>query len=297
MLRGCVIIKIVVAVVAYTATERTDQEYAMVTSHKSCRGEDATSPYCRTLAKATNSSVMGTTFAATLYDEYHKRGAGGLLHGSTPRAEQQRLATFVKQRFPVLSHPCIGEGGPGSCWVLKQLKDANYSVHGQELSRFAQASHCVGLDVRLGPLKDLHFADQEFDVFIASHVIEHVPLPDLQATLKAILRVTRGYFVFTVGVCAKWCQGYCSSPAIHPTGLCDTFPRQWWEAQLQHAGFAMATKQDMHFLEHVLFPNRKRQKCNPDRRGSESLMWCMSDWNAFAHNYFMARRPDGSQKR
>ena len=80
-------------------------------------------------------------------------------------------------------------------------------------------------------------------------MIEHIPLPDLQPTLKAIFRVTRGFFLFTVGVCAKWCNGFCSSPAIHPTGLCDKFPRQWWERQLMTAGFAMARDEDMRLQE------------------------------------------------
>ena len=136
------------AVAAYATTEHGHQKYAMVRSRKACSGEDEKSSYCQALKRATNSSVMGTAFAASLYDEYHKRGAGGLLHGSKPRPEQLRLLEFVKKRFPVLNYPRIGEGGPGSCWVLRQLKSANYSVHGQELSTVAQSGHCAGLDVR-----------------------------------------------------------------------------------------------------------------------------------------------------
>ena len=86
------VLQSMIAAVACTASEGGEyQEYAMVTTRKACRGEDATSSYCQALAKATNSSVMGTTFAAALYDEYHKRGAGGLKNRTKPRPEQQIL--------------------------------------------------------------------------------------------------------------------------------------------------------------------------------------------------------------
>jgi SAM-dependent methyltransferase len=266
------------------------QEYAFIGSRKACTGLDVNSAYCRVLKNATDSAAMGTRLAADLYDEYHKRGAGGLINGK-PRPEQLRLVKFVTTFFPVAQYQHIGEGGPGSCWVMRQLKAANYSVQGQELSRTAVGAHCAGLDVRQGFLKHLDFAESEFDVFVASDVMEHVPLPDLQPTLKSILRVTKHYFLFSVGVCAKWCHGYCSSPAIHPTGLCDTFTRQWWNHQLEKAGFWLAPDKDMATLERIMFPGRLPKPCGAAQpRQKEKLMWCQSPWNPLAHNYFMARR-------
>lgn len=174
------------------------QEYAFIGSRKACTGLDVNSAYCRVLKNATDSAAMGTRLAADLYDEYHKRGAGGLINGK-PRPEQLRLVKFVTTFFPVAQYQHIGEGGPGSCWVMRQLKAANYSVQGQELSRTAVGAHCAGLDVRQGFLKHLDFAESEFDVFVASDVMEHVPLPDLQPTLKSILRVTKALLPIQCG--------------------------------------------------------------------------------------------------
>eukprot|EP00966_Prymnesium_polylepis_P232982 5388494-Prymnesium_polylepis.1 len=120
--------------------------------------------------------------AAKLYDAYHQRGNAGGLHNYTgvfePRGEQVRIASYLQKHYPVTRYRSVLEGGPGSCWVLRTLQAANYSVHGQELSRHAIVHNCQGLDVKHGFLKSLHFRSASVDVFVSTDVVEHIPLPD-----------------------------------------------------------------------------------------------------------------------
>ena len=273
--------------------ELGEQAYKVVPTKKACL-TDPDSLYCTLLREANSSRVMQSWKAAKLYDAYHQRGDAGGLHNRMgvfePRVEQVRIANYVQKQYPVVRYPSVLEGGPGSCWVLRTLQAANYSVQGQELSRHAIVHNCKGLDVKHGFLKSLHFRSASVDIFVSTDVIEHIPLPDVLPTLQEIRRVVRpsAYFIFSVGVCAKLCGGYCSSPAIHPTGICDDFPRAWWNRQLADAGFELAPHREMRQLEETVLNRKKPPEC-PRDVGGEGLMWCRTSWNPPAHNYFLAR--------
>lgn len=53
------------------------------------------------------------------------------------------------------------------------------------------------------------------DVAVAFDVMEHVPAPDLPLVLREVGRIVKpqGRFLFSVGICAKWCSGFCSRSA------------------------------------------------------------------------------------
>eukprot|EP00966_Prymnesium_polylepis_P090642 2098880-Prymnesium_polylepis.1 len=141
-------------------TATLEQAYEVVPTTKACL-TDPDSPYCTLLREANSSRVMQSWKAAKLYDAYHQRGNAGGLHNYTgvfePRGEQVRIANYLQKHYPVTRYRSVLEGGPGSCWVLRTLQAANYSVHGQELSRHAIVHNCQGLDVKHGFLKSLHF--------------------------------------------------------------------------------------------------------------------------------------------
>lgn len=246
------------------------------------------SEYCRLINQTRTSAELGGEAGAKLYDAYHASKGGELLKNGKPRREQVQLVQLVQTLWPVRTSPVILEGGPGSCWVLRKLNRTHYKVHGQELSALAIKNNCAGLDVKQGFLKELKFPSRFADLFIASDVMEHIPLSDLQLVLQEIRRVTRGWVLFTVGICAKWCgTGFCASMAIHPTGFCDDRPRTWWNEQLAAAGFTHMESDKMSQLDKIVNPTEPRA-CSAATKMKER-MFCRSWWNKNAHNYFIAK--------
>jgi len=81
--------------------------------------------------------------------------------------------------------------GSGDGSWLARMRDLGWRVEGQELDPSAaeHARRTYDLEVRVGSLKDLAYADQTFDAITLSHVIEHVYEPvALLAECRRILK-------------------------------------------------------------------------------------------------------------
>eukprot|EP00930_Biecheleria_cincta_P001873 TRINITY_DN102962_c0_g1_i1.p1 TRINITY_DN102962_c0_g1~~TRINITY_DN102962_c0_g1_i1.p1 ORF type:complete len:301 (-),score=19.59 TRINITY_DN102962_c0_g1_i1:167-1069(-) len=279
---------------------------ALLTSVANCGAslqcESGGSGFCRRLAKVRGPQDMikkNGSMAARLYDDYHKLRQHNMRNGGVADRASQRVVTCFSVLFPPDRFPTIIEGGPGNCWLLRTLQAQGYDVHGQEISRFAIEEHCQGLDVRQGFLQETTFASGMADFVLALDVMEHIPALDLPHVFREIRRITKTYFLFNVAACAKHCkrQWFCSDSTIHQTGLCDDFPRQWWEGQLYEAGFTEAPQYiydafQWHVLDYapvVQTPNNSHPA--PSHKVvacyGHHLTKCITPWNRRGHNFFI----------
>ncbi len=88
---------------------------------------------------------------------------------------------------------------------LQRLADANWEVHGVELSEAASRSARErGLDIHVGTLESAGYHESSFDAVFAWMVIEH--LHDPVSTLKEIRRILKpsSWFVFSVPNAGCW---------------------------------------------------------------------------------------------
>jgi SAM-dependent methyltransferase len=105
-------------------------------------------------------------------------------------------AAQSKRRYELAKEPRPGERpsvldiGCGNGGNLAALAAAGWSVSGHDLDPIAaaNASKLLGVDVKTGPLSELHF-DETFDVVMTSHVIEHVE--DLRELMGTTMRLVR----------------------------------------------------------------------------------------------------------
>lgn len=114
--------------------------------------------------------------AETLYGEqyYTERNAyvadGGIF-----------LRTFERMMDGVQRYKAAGsllDIGCGVGQLLQVAQSRGYTVAGCDISTWAtDYARRAGYDVRTGTLAELHYADQNFDIAVASHTLEHVPEP------------------------------------------------------------------------------------------------------------------------
>lgn len=172
-----------------------------------------------------------------LYDEYHKdRGhlmdLGSFEYGKT-----------LLRMLPVVMPPKKGlrvlEGGVGSCAVLREMVNRGYDAYGHEVSAYAVDTFCKGLNVTKGLLQGTEYSRDYFGLIYSVDVIEHIAEPDILPTFRELYRIAApgALLLFNVAPCSKNCGGVCNSNVVHASGLCDTFPRPWWDKQLETAGF------------------------------------------------------------
>lgn len=93
----------------------------------------------------------------------------------------------------------ILEIGPGQGLSTQILWWKGYNVTTLDVDETFEPDH-------VGSVHDLHmFHDCEFDVVVVSHVLEHLPLPYLDASLQEIARVGR-YALIYLPVSGRHCQ-------------------------------------------------------------------------------------------
>lgn len=88
--------------------------------------------------------------------------------------------------------------GCGNGEFLRNMRNLGWIVEGTELDPTAALqARSLGLSVQIGPLEELHYSSQSFDVVTLSHVIEHVSDPI--SLLRECYRILRplGYLVVT----------------------------------------------------------------------------------------------------
>ncbi|MBM4429304.1 MAG: class I SAM-dependent methyltransferase [Chloroflexi bacterium] len=108
--------------------------------------------------------------------------------------EENIRATFAKRLRTIERYVPRGrllDIGCATGFFLDLARNGGWEVMGTEVSAFSAhyAREKLGLDVRMGTLSDLHFADQTFDAVTMWDVIEHVPDP--LGELKEVGRILR----------------------------------------------------------------------------------------------------------
>eukprot|EP00966_Prymnesium_polylepis_P287872 6648992-Prymnesium_polylepis.2 len=175
-----------------------------------------------------------------LYDAYHRdRGnVSELLAGAT-------LLKLVSV-YPASKWKYTLEGGPGSCVLLRKMRSLGYEAVAHEISSLAIQKYCPNLPVTQGLLKHLPQARGSIDLLYSVDCIEHIPAQDIEPTFRELRRVARAGapFFFNLGRCSKLAGGVAASNIIHASGICEEYPRSWWDAALQKAGFVRLPKDE-----------------------------------------------------
>lgn len=147
-----------------------------------------------------------------------KNGDVSIVRANRLRATkaQVKLIRKYKNNTKLLDVGC-GEG-----FFLFNASKAGYITKGVELSHDAveYAKKEFGLDVEIGPLEELQFPENYFDVVTLWVVLEHVPYP--LATLKEACRILKPGGLLAV-----------STPNIGGV-LAKILRRRWWEIRRVH---------------------------------------------------------------
>lgn len=124
-----------------------------------------------------------------LADAYAALAAGGARYRDTDTTPGQMAAIVAAARGRVL------EVGSGNGAVAKALVDAGRSVVAVEVTlASAEETHRrAGVEVVLGSLPELPFADRAFDTVVCAHTLEHVV--DLYASARELRRVAQRVIV------------------------------------------------------------------------------------------------------
>jgi len=115
--------------------------------------------------------------------------------------EENIKITFAKRLDTIERYANKGhllDVGCATGFFLDLARSRGWRVVGSEVSEFTvrYARHTLGLDVRLGTLRQLGFEDQAFDVVTMWDVIEHVPDP--LAELREVRRILRDGGVLSI---------------------------------------------------------------------------------------------------
>jgi len=115
--------------------------------------------------------------------------------------EENIKTTFAKRLNTIERYATKGrllDVGCATGFFLDLARSNGWEVIGSEVSEFSAryARQTLGLDVRLGTLKQLSFEDQAFDVVTMWDVIEHVPDP--LGELREVWRILRDGGVLSI---------------------------------------------------------------------------------------------------
>lgn len=251
---------------------------------------------CDILEQARNGSfeIKGSDERSmrTLYDEYHK--------------DRGNLSTFefgiaLLKMLPIAMPPRKGvrllEGGVGSCAVLREMKRHGYDTYGHELSAYAIQTFCQGLRVSNGLLSRTPYPDSFFDVIYSVDVMEHIAEADVLPTFIEMFRIARpgALYIFNVAPCSKLSGGIAGTSIIHASGLCDLFPRPWWDQQLETAGFRSCDPVTWNVLEGLAGlkageADKKKPEAQKNLRTRNHRKGGMP-WNLKYHNWWFFYKP------
>lgn len=113
------------------------------------------------------------------------------------------------------------DAGSGMGHMVRNLLKRGYNCKGVEISKDALKYYMPDLVekgvVHLASLDKLPFKANQFDLTFCSDVMEHVPIFDVQESIKELIRVTRKYLVLTINLDNPY--------EYHPTIL----SRETWE--------------------------------------------------------------------
>ncbi len=114
------------------------------------------------------------------------------------RAAAERLDVLIRRRVP--DRGKFLEVGCGPGFLLHDVRDLGWDVHGLEISEYAvrHASDTLGLQVTRGDIADGIFEEESFDAIFLGDVLEH--LPDPLASLNLLRGWLRPDGVLTIAV-------------------------------------------------------------------------------------------------
>jgi len=102
------------------------------------------------------------------------------------RDEQRNQMLYV----PYVENGHLLDVGCGGGLAMTTMQEKGWKVTGTDFdARAIENARKKGLDVHLGDLKTINFADNSFDAILMSHVIEHIPNPI--ETLKECRRILK----------------------------------------------------------------------------------------------------------
>jgi len=147
-----------------------------------------------------------------------KNGDVSIVRANRLRATKAQVKLIRKYK----SNTTLLDVGCGEGFFLFNASKAGYITKGVELSHDAveYAKKEFGLDVEIGPLEELQFPENYFDVVTLWVVLEHVPYP--LATLKEACRILKPGGLLAV-----------STPNIGGV-LAKILRRRWWEIRRVH---------------------------------------------------------------
>lgn len=182
---------------------------------------------------------------SNLYDAYHED------RGNITKLFAGTALLGIIQAHPPEKYRRTLEGGPGSCVLLREMQKRGYDVAAHEISSVAIKKYCPGLPVTQGLLQRMPYESASFDLLYTVDCLEHIPPSDIPRTFKELRRVAKAGapLFFNLGHCSKLAGGVAHSSIIHVSGICDTYPRSWWDEQLRTAGFEEYPESDQQSYE------------------------------------------------
>ena len=127
------------------------------------------------------------------------------------------------------------DGGAGTCGTMEALAAAGKDVKGVEISDVRKTS-CAGMArqgrVVQGTLDRIPYPDDAFDVVFSSEVLEHVPPNLAAASVRELVRISRGDIFVTISLRRSGLDPKRGPTKVHLT----VRPREWWEKLFIEAG-------------------------------------------------------------
>jgi ubiquinone/menaquinone biosynthesis C-methylase UbiE len=123
--------------------------------------------------------------------------------------------------------------GCGAGAGMLKAVDRGFDVYGIDIASNEEIWKEMGLDGRcsVAPAHEIPYPDNEFDFVMCSDVMEHVPESYIDATLKEILRVGSGTFLFAIAM--KPSSSVSSTVQTHYTMA----PPEWWADKINDMGY------------------------------------------------------------
>ena len=164
------------------------------------------------------------------YDQYLKK----MLEKKPPYPLLKGFLHRVIDLYPD-SHTLWFDGGAGTCGTMDALLNAGKDVKGVEISDVRKTS-CAGMynagRVVQGTLDKIPYPDDAFDVVFSSEVLEHVPPALAAASVRELVRITRGDIFVTISLRRSGLDPKRGPTKVHLT----VRPREWWEKLFIDAG-------------------------------------------------------------
>ena len=183
---------------------------------------------------------------------------------NTPPVDYQELFDFVHTQCPdygvsplrifeytqiiqPLTFNSVLDIGCGSGQLLKWIKHTRPHVqcHGVDISQVALNKVKIDIPLKQGRIQELPYPDDQFDLIICTHVLDHIPQPDIPKALTELKRVGVGHvWVETSYSCSTTEDKYLKGTKYD--GLSLMIAQQntvWWERYFGNARLQVVKKQ------------------------------------------------------